>query len=46
VATTHAIGIGDGVSMDMIRRGASEGGGEHLFIMDNKQMKKQIIFLL
>lgn len=46
VATTHAIGIGNGVSFDMIRRGAIEGGGEHLFIMDNKEMKRQIIFLL
>lgn len=27
VATTHAIGIGNGVSFDMIRRGAIEGGG-------------------
>lgn len=46
IATTHAIGIGNGVSFDMIRRGAIEGGGEHLFIMDNKEMKKQIIYLL
>jgi hypothetical protein len=46
IATTHAVGIGNGVSFDMIRRGAIEGGGEHLFIMDNKEMKKQIIYLL
>lgn len=46
IATTHTVGIGNGVSFDMIRRGAIEGGGEHLFIMDNKEMKKQIIFLL
>ena len=46
VATTHAVGIGNGVSFDMIRRGAIQGGGEHIFIMDNKQMKKQIIQLL
>ena len=46
VATTHAVGIGNGVSFDMIRRGAIEGGGEHVFIMDNKEMKKQIIQLL
>lgn len=46
VSTTHTIGIGNGVSFDMIRRGAIEGGGEHIFIMDNKQMKKQIIQLL
>jgi len=46
IATTHAVGIGNGVSFDMIRRGAIEGGGEHVFIMDNKEMKKQIIHLL
>jgi hypothetical protein len=46
IATTHAIGIGNGVSFDMIRRGAIEGGGEHIFIMDNKEMKKQVIQLL
>jgi hypothetical protein len=46
VATTHIIGIGNGVSFDMIRRGAIEGGGEHIFIMDSKEMKKQIIHLL
>jgi hypothetical protein len=46
IATTHTIGIGNGVSFDMIRRGAIEGGGEHVFIMDNKEMKKQIIHLL
>lgn len=46
IATTHAVGIGNGVSFEMIRRGAIEGGGEHLFIMDNKEMKRQIIFLL
>jgi len=27
ISTTHAIGIGNGVSFDMIRRGAIEGGG-------------------
>jgi len=27
VSTTHAVGIGNGVSFDMIRRGAIEGGG-------------------
>ncbi len=36
IGTTHTIGIGDGVSFDMIRRGAIEGGGEHIFIMNNK----------
>lgn len=46
VATVHAVGIGNGVSFDMIRRGAIQGGGEHIFIMDNKEMKRQIIQLL
>lgn len=46
IAYTHAVGIGNGVSFDMIRRGAKEGGGEHLFITNNKEMKKQIIYLL
>ena len=46
ISTTHAVGIGNGVSFDMIRRGAIEGGGEHIFIMDNKEMKKQVIQLL
>lgn len=27
VATTHMIGVGDGVSFDMIRKGALNGGG-------------------
>lgn len=46
VAVTHTVGVGDGVSFDMIRRGSMEGGGEHTFIKDIKQMKKQIIKLL
>lgn len=46
VATTHMVGVGNGVSFDMIRRGAIVGGGEHTFIMDNKEMKRQIIQLL
>lgn len=46
VATVHAAGIGNGVSFDMIRRGSIEGGGEHIFIMDNKEMKRQVIQLL
>lgn len=33
VATTHMVGVGDGVSFDLIRRGSLKGGGEHLFIM-------------
>jgi len=27
ISFTHAVGIGNGVSFDMIRRGAIEGGG-------------------
>lgn len=46
VGTTHMIGVGDGVSFDLIRRGALRGGGEHLFIMKNEEMQKQIIYLL
>ncbi len=30
----------------MAGTGAIEGGGEHIFIMDNKEMKKQVIQLL
>lgn len=46
VATTHMVGVGDGVSFDLIRRGSIKGGGEHLFIMKNQEMQKQIIYLL
>ena len=46
ICTTHTVGIGNGVSFDMIRRGAIEGGGEHMFVMNNKEMNKQIIYLL
>jgi hypothetical protein len=27
IATTHMVGIGNGVSFNMIERGAKEGGG-------------------
>lgn len=40
------VGVGDGVSFDLIRRGSLKGGGEHLFIMKDDQMQKQIIYLL
>lgn len=40
------VGVGDGVSFDLIRKGALRGGGEHLFIMKNEEMQKQIINLL
>lgn len=46
VATTHMVGVGDGVSFDLIRRGSIKGGGQHLFIMKNQEMQKQIIYLL
>ena len=46
VAVTHMVGVGYGVSYDMIRRGAEKACGEHLFIMKNEEMEKQIIYLL
>lgn len=46
IGTTHTVGVGSGVSFDLIRRGAQNGGGEHMFIMDNEAMQKQIIYLL
>lgn len=46
IATTHMVGVGNGVSFNMIEKGAKEGGGEHMFIMNEKEMKKQIINLL
>jgi hypothetical protein len=46
IATTHTIGVGNGVSFDMIKKGAFYGGGEHLFIMKDDEMQKQIIYLL
>ena len=36
IARTHMVGVGDGVSYDMIRIGANVGGGEHMFIMDEE----------
>ena len=30
---THFIGVGDGVSHDLIKRGAQYGGGYHIFVM-------------
>jgi hypothetical protein len=36
IATTHMVGIGNGVSFSMIERGAKEGGGEKMFIMEEK----------
>jgi hypothetical protein len=35
IGSVHMVGIGNGVSFDMIRRGALEGGGEHIFIRKN-----------
>lgn len=46
VGVTHMVGIGDGVSFDMIKRGAKNSGGEHMFIMKNEEMQRQIIYLL
>jgi hypothetical protein len=42
----HMIGIGSGVSVDMIKRGAEYGGGLCIFIRSEITMKKQIISLL
>lgn len=36
IGTVHTVGVGSGVSFDLIRRGAQNGGGEHLFIMNNE----------
>ena len=38
IARTHMIGVGDGVSYEMIRIGANAGGGEHMFIMDEENI--------
>lgn len=46
IATVHTVGVGDGISFDMIKRGANRGGGQYLFVMDNSEMQKQIIYLL
>lgn len=35
IATTHMVGIGNGISFDMIRNGTTEGGGENFFVMSN-----------
>ena len=40
------VGVGDGISFEMIRNGAAVGGGEHLIIMDESQLEEQIIYLL
>lgn len=36
IATTHTIGVGNGVSFDLIKKGALKGGGEHFFVMKNE----------
>lgn len=46
IATTHMVGVGNGVSFDLIKRGAMAGSGEHLFIMKEEEMQKQVIYLL
>jgi hypothetical protein len=40
------IGIGNGISVDMIKRGSQYGGGHHIFIAKEAAMKQQIIGLL
>ncbi len=42
----HAIGIGAGFSMDLIKRGAQAGHGEYLAIVSNNSVSKKIIGLL
>lgn len=42
----HMIGIGNGISVDMIKRGAQYGGGKHIFIQKEATMKQEIIGLL
>ena len=40
------IGVGNGVSHDLIKRGALYGQGFHLFVMRESELKKQIVGLL
>ena len=35
ICTTHTVGIGNGVSFDLVRQGAAEGGGQNMFINNN-----------
>lgn len=42
----HMVGIGNGVSVDMIKRGAEYGGGFHMFIYNDMLIKKQMVGLL
>jgi hypothetical protein len=46
VGNTHMVGVGDGISFDMIKLGATIGGGEYLFIMNEHDLEGQIIYLL
>jgi uncharacterized protein YegL len=45
-ARVHMVGIGNGISVDMIKRGSEYGGGYHLFILSEAKMKQQIMRLL
>lgn len=40
------VGIGNGVSVDMIKRGAEYGGGFHLFVYNDMLIKQQMVGLL
>lgn len=40
------VGVGSGISVDMIKRGAQYGGGECVFILNETAMKRQIMGLL
>lgn len=35
---THLIGVGDGVSHDLIKRGAEYGGGYYTFVMKEQEL--------
>ena len=37
-ARTHLIGVGNGVSHDLIKRGAEYGGGYHVFVMKEQEL--------
>lgn len=43
---THTVGVGHGASHDLIKRGAQYGGGYHIFVMKEEELKQQIINLL
>lgn len=46
LAKTHIIGIGNGVSYDMIVKGAKEGEGFHTFIYNEQEMNSKVMHIL